>query len=89
MNTTRNIAADFRSYAEYPVKGTEFVPIHQSTLRQAAEEIERLRASLKQCHGALEQAQDCIRGETPEDCSVEDALEDTVQRIREALGLWS
>ena len=35
----------------------------------------------------LEQAQDCIRGETPEDCTPEEARDDTLQKIREALGL--
>jgi hypothetical protein len=34
---------------------------------------------------ALEQAQDCINGETPEDMSVQDAKEDTISKIREAL----
>lgn len=34
---------------------------------------------------ALEQAQDCINGETPEDMSREDAREDTIRKIREAL----
>ena len=36
---------------------------------------------------ALEQAQDCIRGETPEDCTPEEARADTLVKIREALGL--
>jgi hypothetical protein len=35
----------------------------------------------------LEQAQDCIRGETPEDCTDEEAREHTLKRIRGALAL--
>lgn len=35
----------------------------------------------------LEQAQDCICGETPEDCTPEEARDDTLQKIRVALGL--
>lgn len=34
---------------------------------------------------ALEQAQDCILDETPEECTREEAREDTVQKIRAAL----
>jgi hypothetical protein len=34
---------------------------------------------------ALEQALDCIRGETPEDCTPDEAREDTVQKVRRAL----
>jgi hypothetical protein len=34
---------------------------------------------------ALEQAQACIRGETPEDCTPEEAREHTLDRIRHAL----
>lgn len=36
---------------------------------------------------ALEQAQSCLLGETPEDCTPEEAREDTLQKIRKALGL--
>jgi hypothetical protein len=34
---------------------------------------------------ALEQAQQCIHGDTPEDCSVEIARADTLQKIRRVL----
>lgn len=34
---------------------------------------------------ALEQAQDCIHGETPEDCSPEDAARDVLDTVRAAL----
>lgn len=33
----------------------------------------------------LEQAQDCIRGETPEDCTPDEARADTLEKIRDAL----
>jgi hypothetical protein len=36
---------------------------------------------------ALEQAQDCIRCNTPEDCTSEEAREDTLEKIRAALFL--
>jgi hypothetical protein len=44
-------------------------------------------ARVPEMRAALEQAQDCIRGETPEDCTPEEAREDTLQKIRKALGL--
>ena len=51
----------------------------------AADEIERLRAKLDRARKALEQAQDCIRGETPEGISEEDARADTASKIRAVL----
>lgn len=48
--------------------------------RQAHAEIEKLRR-------VLEQAQCCILGETPEDGTHEEAREDTLQKIREALNV--
>jgi hypothetical protein len=42
-------------------------------------------AMLAQIEQALEQAQDCIRGETPEDISDADAREDTISKVREAM----
>ena len=56
-------------------------------LGDACSEIDQLRADLYRCHRALEQAQDCILGATPEDCTPEEARQDTIQKIREALGL--
>src|SRR6266702_5346289 len=44
-----------------------------------------LKEALTLSESALEQAQDCIRGETPEDMSREDADADTISKIREAL----
>ena len=38
---------------------------------------------IKELEGALEQALDCIRGETPEDMTHEEAREHTISRIRE------
>ena len=38
-------------------------------LGDACSEIDQLRADLYRCHRALEQAQDCILGATPEDCT--------------------
>lgn len=35
--------------------------------------------------GALEEAQDCIRGETPEDCSPEEAATEVLDHVRSAL----
>lgn len=43
------------------------------------------QAMLDRIEAALEQAQDCIRGETPEDISDEEAREDTISKIRAAL----
>ena len=56
-------------------------------LGDACSEIDRLRAELHQCRRALEQAHECILGATPEDCTPEEARVDTIQKIREALGL--
>lgn len=53
----------------------------------AADKIEAFQNVLKSAEGALEQAQDCINGETPEDMSHEEAREHTVSRIRDALRL--
>jgi hypothetical protein len=43
------------------------------------------REKLEQIERALEQAQDCIRGETPEDVTDEEAREDTISKVREAI----
>lgn len=56
-------------------------------LGDACSEIDQLRGELYLCHRALEQAQDCILGATPEGCTPEDARQDTIQKIRGALGL--
>ena len=56
-------------------------------LGDACSEIDRLRAELYRCRRALEQAQECILGATPEDCTPEEARADTILKIREALGL--
>lgn len=40
---------------------------------------------IKELEGALEQALDCIRGETPEDMTHEEAREDTISKIRAVL----
>jgi hypothetical protein len=47
----------------------------------------RAREAIIAISAALEQAQACIRGDTPEDCSDEEAREDTIQKIRGALAL--
>lgn len=47
----------------------------------------RATESLKVIQETLEQAQDCIRGDIPEDCSIEEARADIVEKIRRALGL--
>ena len=41
--------------------------------------------ALRIAERALEQAQDCINGETPEDVSFGEAEDDTISKIREAL----
>lgn len=43
---TRDLVHDFRTYADNPLQGQDYVPIHRDTLRAAADEIERLRAAL-------------------------------------------
>jgi hypothetical protein len=40
---------------------------------------------IKELEGVLEQALDCIRGETPEDITHEEAREDTISKIRAVL----
>ena len=44
-------------------------------------------ADLESIYAALSQAQDCIRGETPEDISDEAAREDTIDKVRDAMRL--
>ncbi len=39
----RDLVSDFRDFADNPLSGSEFVPIHRNTLREAAGELERLR----------------------------------------------
>ena len=41
--------------------------------------------TLEAVYNALVQAQDCIRGETPEDISDEEAREDTISKVRDAM----
>lgn len=40
---------------------------------------------LNQIEKALEQAQDCIKGETPEDVTHEEARIDTIDKVRDAM----
>ena len=40
---------------------------------------------IRELEAVLEQALDCIRGETPEDITPEDAREDTISKIRAVL----
>lgn len=47
-------------------------------------ENDRLRALLKFAQGTITQAMSCIRGETPEDCSFEEAEDDTYYKLRDA-----
>lgn len=42
-------------------------------------------SQLRQVYDALCQAQDCIRGETPEDVTDAEAREDTISKVREAM----
>lgn len=57
----------------------------QGDCLEANEKNKNLECVLKQAESALEQAQDCIRGETPEDMTHEEAREDTISKIRDAL----
>lgn len=43
--------------------------------------------ALETIYAALSQAQDCIRGETPEDVSDQEAREDTIDKVRDAMRL--
>lgn len=45
----------------------------------------KLVASKDAVRDALEQAYDCIKGETPEDCTDEEARDDTLEKIHVAL----
>jgi hypothetical protein len=54
------------------------IPWPHRLLHDAADEIERLDS-------ALEQAQSCILGDTPEDMTPEDARQDTLAKLRAAL----
>ena len=62
-----------------------FATFAEAALVDTTKEIERLRANLDRARMALEQAQDCIRGETPEDMTDEEARADTISKIRAAL----
>lgn len=53
----RDLVTQFRSYADSPIKGSEYVPIHQSTLREAADRLERMEAALTR----LRTARDMLR----------------------------
>lgn len=46
MKEIRDLAKDFRDYADAPMKGTPFVPIHRDTLLEAADALDNLRADL-------------------------------------------
>lgn len=55
-------------------------------MANAIEEIKRLRIVVTEMRDALEQAQDCLLDQTPEDwMSEEDARDDTLERVRKAL----
>jgi chromosome segregation ATPase len=47
--------------------------------------VERQRKALNQAELALDQAQDCINAETPEDITFGEAEDDTISKIREAM----
>jgi hypothetical protein len=57
----------------------------RSLTNEGADEIEKLRNQLVKAHAVLEQCQDCIRGETPEDMTDQEAREDTISKIREII----
>jgi hypothetical protein len=42
-------------------------------------------SALQEVYDALTQAQDCIRGETPEDMTDAEAREDTIDKVRDAM----
>ena len=52
---------------------------------EALDVIERQGARVRVLTAALEQAQACILGETPDDCTPEQARQDMLDKIREAL----
>jgi len=62
-----------------PVSGRD-ADLLAAFLREASTRFARMQS-------ALEQAQDCILGETPEYGTPEEAREETLRKIREGLGL--
>ncbi len=64
---------------------TQLVEVEIRVIRWIARKGLRVVAPTDIVRDALEQALDCIRGETPEDCTREDAREETVQKVRRAL----
>jgi hypothetical protein len=64
---------------------TQLVEVEIRVIRWIAHKGLRVVAPTDIVRDALEQALDCIRGETPEDCSPDEAREDTVQKVRRAL----
>jgi hypothetical protein len=73
--------------AEYVLSVAEADKLGAALKSQAffASENMALRSAWLKCRDVLAQAQSCILGETPEDCSPEEAKEDTLEKIREAL----
>lgn len=53
----RDFVKDFRAYARAPIKASEFVPIHQSTLGAVADELERYRNVVRDL---LQNHDDCL-----------------------------
>ena len=56
-----------------------------SVADERSKENVRLRAELANARSVLEMAQSCIRGETPEDMTHDEAREYTVSKIREVI----
>ena len=59
--------------------------IAQEVHELAAERARSALLRVRELTAALEQAQACILGDTPEDCSPKQARQDTLDKIREAL----
>ena len=86
--TNQDYAIEFGEYLAKAAEAYMATGIAGAMLGDAwRSEIDRLRAELYRCRRALEQAQECILGAPPEDCTPEEARADTILKIREALGL--
>ena len=66
---------------------TQLVEVEIRVIRWISQKSLRVVAPTDIVRDALEQAMDCIRGETPEDCTPDEAREDTLQKVRDALKL--
>ncbi len=64
---------------------TELVEVEVHVIRRIAHKGLQVVRPTDPVREALEQALDCIRGEQPEDCTPDEARENTIKKLRAAL----